>query len=69
MVVDIKERFLNKNRSVIVKFLQDTNEESVLWEFTSISYIGYYPNLLLFRSDELKIHQSQKASVTLKRHK
>ena len=30
MVVDIKERFLNKSRSLIVKFLQDTNEESVL---------------------------------------
>ena len=47
-------------------FLQDTNEGTVLWEFTSISYTGYHPNLLLFRSDELKIHQSQKASVTLK---
>ena len=66
MVVDNKERFLNNSKSLIVNFLQDTNEGTVLWEFTSISYTGYHPNLLLFRSDELKIHQSQKASVTFK---
>ena len=30
MVVDIKERSLNKSRGLIVKFLQDTNEETVL---------------------------------------
>ena len=69
MIVDNKWRFLNQSRSLIDKFLQGINEGTVLWEFTSISYTGYHPNLPLFRSGELKIHQSQKLSVTSKRHK